>query len=206
MGDSDWHPKIAEADHEILDLIRQRWSPRAFDAARDVDRDDLLRLFEAARWAPSSYNEQPWGFVVAERERTPAAYQAMADGLLGHNPLWATTAPVLVLAAVRLLLERNGEPNPHAWYDTGQAVALFTLQATSQGLGVRQMQGFDPVAARDACGVPADYEPAIIMAVGYPGDPDALQVESLRLSERKPRVRRPMASFVFGERWGRPLA
>ena len=205
MGAHDHHPKVARPDHDILDVIRRRWSPRAFDAAREVSRADLLRLFEAARWAPSSYNEQPWRFVVVERDRAPDAHAALVGALVGHNPLWAPAAPVLVLAAVSRSLERDGSPNRHAWYDTGQAVALLTLQATAQGLGVRQMQGFDPDAARQACAVPDDYEPAVVMAIGYPGDPDALDRESHRLSERKARVRRPTSEFVFDARWGTPL-
>lgn len=197
------HPKTARVDHEILDVIRERWSPRAFDAARAVAREDLLRLFEAARWAPSSLNEQPWRFVVAEREGVPAAFDALAGSLTGRNPLWARAAPVLVLAAVRMTLERDQSANQHAWYDAGQAVAFLTLQATSLGLGVRQMEGFDREAVRTACAVPAPFEPAVLMAVGYPGDPDSLTYEKHRQAELAPRSRRPIGEFVFGGTWGR---
>lgn len=199
------HPKVARADHEILDVIRHRWSPRAFDPARPVAAADLLRLFEAARWAASSYNEQPWRFVVAAREDAPDTYAALTESLLGHNPTWATAAPVWVLVAVRLTLERNGKPNRHAWYDAGQAVSQLTLQATSMGLGVRQMQGFDAAIARRACAVPDDHEPAVLMAIGYPGDPDSLEREAHRDAERAPRQRRPLDDFVFGASWGRPF-
>lgn len=204
MSDS-LHPKIARADHEILDVIRHRWSPRAFDPNRDVSLDDLRPLFEAARWAPSSRNEQPWRFVVTHRRRTPEAFEALLASATSKNRAWAAAAPVLVLAAVRLNHEAIEVPNPNAWYDAGQAVAFLTLQATAQQLSVRQMQGFDPSVARTALGVPAPFEPAVIMAIGYAGDPDALTVPGHREAERMPRIRRALAEFVFEGVWGKTL-
>jgi nitroreductase len=196
------HPKHARADHEVLDLIRQRWSPRAFDTNQPVTRVDLLRLFEAARWAPSSGNEQPWRFVVADRHTTPEAFAMLEASLTGRNPLWAGSAPVLVLVALRLTVERNETVNPMAWYDTGQAVGFLTLQATAMGLSVRQMEGFDRERARASVGVPAPFEPAVLMAIGYSGDPDSLPHETHRDAERKPRSRKPVTDFVFGGKWG----
>ena len=166
------HPKFAHTDHDVLDLIRRRWSPRAFDAARRIERGEILRLFEAARWAPSSGNEQPWRFLMVDREKSPEMHHALLGTLTGKNPAWAAAAPVLVLTSVRATLERNETANPHAWYDAGQAVALLTVQATSQGLSVRQMEGFDRERARDACHVPAPFDPAVVMAIGYAGDPE----------------------------------
>lgn len=200
------HPKIARADHEILAEIRKRWSPRAFNAARPVPESELLRLFEAARWAASSYNEQPWRFVVADRRRSPEVWDALHQALLGKNPLWASAAPVFVLVAVRRTHEENDQDNAHAWYDTGQAVSLLTIQATAQGLGVRQMQGFDAETASRVCGVPPEFEAAVVMAIGYPGDPESLVIESHRESERKPRQRRPVAEFVFDGMWGHSIS
>src|SRR5262245_25263235 len=133
------HPKTARADREVIDLILHRWSPRAFDATRPVLPEDLLRLFEAARWAPSSFNEQPWRFVVVERATEPERFAAVAATLTGRNPLWASSAPVLVVVAVTETVELHDVVNRHAWYDTGQAVAFLTLQATSMGLSIRQM-------------------------------------------------------------------
>jgi nitroreductase len=109
---------------------------------------------------------------------------------------------VLVLAVVRLTLERNESPNPAAWYDAGQAVALLSIQATAQGLSVRQMEGFDPERAREACGVPAGFAPIVVMAIGYVGDPDALIVEKHRDAEKKPRQRKSLEAFVFEGKWG----
>jgi nitroreductase len=199
------HPKFARTDHDVLDVIRQRWSPRAFDAARDVPEAELRRLFEAARWAPSSYNEQPWRFVVCRRHEDSVEYRALFESLTGRNPSWAASAPVLVLVAVRVTLERNEAPNTHAWYDTGQAVAFLTLQATSQGLAVRQMQGFDAERARAACAVPAPFDPAVVVAIGYAGDPATLSVDHHRAAETSPRERRPAAEFVYEGRWGTRL-
>ena len=155
------HPKIAKADHDILDVIRHRWSPRAFDPGKDVSTADLRRLFEAARWAPSSMNEQPWRFVVASRTRTPETFAALVESLTGKNPIWAGAAPVFVLTAVRLTTERDETVNAHAWYDTGQAVGFLVLQATGMGLSIRQMEGFDHERARAACQVPPPFEPAL---------------------------------------------
>ena len=197
------HPKHAAAEHEVHDLIRHRWSPRAFDPARSVSRGDLLRLFEAARWAPSSFNEQPWRFVVVMRDQSPAAWDAMTASLSPANRSWASAAPVLVLAAIRLALERNEQPNPLAWYDAGQAVALLTLQATAQGLSVRQMEGFDREHARRVADVPVGFDPLVMMAIGYAGDPDTLSSDKHRVAERAPRRRRAIGEFVFENAWGR---
>jgi nitroreductase len=195
------HPKTASTDHDVLDVIRHRWSPRAFDPSRDVTKDELLRLFEAARWAPSSGNEQPWRFVVTHRTLSTEQHAAMAKSLLGRNPLWASSAPVLALVCVRTMLERKASVNQHAWYDTGQAVGFLTLQATSMGLSIRQMEGFDPVIARETCQVPPEFDPAVVMAIGYAGDPSLLTHDSHREAEQRPRTRRQIDEFVFWGSW-----
>jgi nitroreductase len=201
-----FHPKVAQPDHEILDLITRRWSPRAFDAAHDVAREDLLRLFEAARWAPSSFNEQPWRFVVTHRTADPDAFAALLATLIPRNQQWAQAAPVLALVAVRRTLERNDTENAHAWYDTGQAVANLTLQATAIGLSVRQIQGFEVEAARAACRIEPPFDPAVVMAIGYAGSPDALSHPPHRDAEQAPRSRRPITEFVFEGTWGNKLS
>jgi nitroreductase len=195
------HPKIARPDHDVLDVIRERWSPRAFDRDRPVPAAALLQLFEAARWAPSSRNEQPWRFVVADSRRTPEAFERLIGALTGRNPGWAQSAPVLVLVAVRLTHAKDDIVNSHAWYDAGQAVAFLTLQATAVGLSIRQMQGFDASRARAACSVPDGFEPAVVMAVGYAGDPAALTVDLHRAAELTPRDRHPLTAFVYDGVW-----
>jgi nitroreductase len=197
------HPKIANTDHDILDVIRNRWSPRAFDPSRDVPAADLRRLFEAARWAPSSMNEQPWRFLVASRKRSPETFAALVESLTGKNPMWAGNAPAFILTVVRLTTERDESMNAHAWYDTGQAVGFLVLQATGLGLSIRQMEGFDHDRARRACNIPPPFEPAVLMAIGYAGDPETLQMERHRDAERQPRQRRPIEKFVFEGTWGK---
>jgi nitroreductase len=199
------HPKHATAAHDILDLIRHRWSPRAFDPGRDVSAGDLRIVFEAARWAPSSYNEQPWRFIVAERRRTPEAFSALLGTIDSQNRDWARHAPVLVLVAASTRLTRTARTNQSAWYDTGQAVGFLTLQATGLGLAIRQMEGFDHAAARAVCAIPPDFEPVVAMAIGYAGDPDLLATERQRDAERQPRRRQPVEEFVFEGTWGKTL-
>jgi nitroreductase len=199
------HPKHARADHDVLEIIRRRWSPRAFDANRMIPVPELARLFEAARWSPSSGNEQPWRFVVADKERSPELFAALHATLTGRNPEWAGAAPVLVLTAVRVTLERGETPNALAYYDTGQAVALLTLQATAQELFIRQMEGFDRERARDAAGIPAPFEPAVMMAIGYSGDPGSLGYEKHRMAETTPRNRKALGEIAFDGAWGRGL-
>ena len=196
------HPKHASTDHDILDLIRERWSPRAFNQSRPVERTELLRLFEAARWAPSSFNEQPWRFLVVSREPHHADWQKLLSTLTARNQAWAAAAPVIVLVAVREKFEKDGAPNPFAWYDAGQAVALLSLQATSQGMALRQMEGFDRDRARTLLAVPSEFSPGVVIAIGYAGDPDALVIDKHRDAERQPRRRKPVSEFVFERDWG----
>jgi nitroreductase len=165
----------------------------------------LLRLFEAARWAPSSGNEQPWRFLIGDRSRSREMHQALLSALTDKNRLWASQAPVLALVTVRLTLERNETANPLAWYDAGHAVALLTIQATSMGIAIRQMAGFDGERARIGCGIPAPYEPAVVMAIGYAGDPESLVHEKHREAEKSPRLRRSLGQFVFEGAWEKPI-
>ena len=188
----------------VHELLRDRWSPRAFSNA-PVPAEDLQSLLEAAQWAASSMNEQPWRFVMASRHRSRAAFDALLASLTEKNRAWAQWAPVLVLVAVRSTLERSGAANAHAFYDAGQAVAFFTLQATAAGLSTRQMQGFHVEEARVACEVPQPFEPAVVIAVGRAGDPESLTEPSHRAAEQQPRERRGIAEFVFEGTWGQPL-
>jgi nitroreductase len=197
------HPKHATSDHDILDIIRHRWSPRAFDPTRAIPDNDLRTVFEAARWAPSSYNEQPWRFVVADRMRTPEAFRALFETLAENNRSWAGLAPTLVLVSAATQLQRFSALNRHAMYDAGQAVAFLSLQATSLGLSVRQMEGFDRDAARAACGVPPEFELVVAIAMGYTGDPTALTVERYRIAESQSRGRQRISDFVFDGAWGK---
>jgi nitroreductase len=195
--------KVAGAP--IHALLRTRWSPRAFSNG-DVDHGTLRSLLEAARWAPSSFNAQPWSFIVATRDDT-AAFERMLGVLMPQNVQWAKNAPVLILAVARKSLDASGRPNRYALYDVGQAVAHLTVEATARGLFAHQMGGFDAEKAREVFALPADYDAVALIALGYLGEADSLP-ESLQKSERAPRNRKPLAEFVFAGRWGEvaPLA
>ena len=158
--------------------------------------------FEAARSAPSSYNEQPWRFVMARRQN-PEAFERVLQTLAEPNREWAHHAPVLVLSVAKLDFTHSGKPNRHAFYDVGQAAAYLTLQATALGLYVHQMAGFDAAKARQLLSIPQGYEPAAMMAVGYLGDPEPVP-EARRHHDRPPRTRKPLDSIAFEGIWGEP--
>jgi len=193
--------KPAVADHPIHDLIRHRWSPRAF-ADKPIPADVLRSLFEAARWAPSSNNEQPWAFIVATKEDS-ATHAKLLSTLVEANQVWANNAPVLAIAVAHMAFARNGNPNRTAFYDTGAAVADLTTEATSRGLVIHQMAGFDPRKAVELFSIPKDWEPAAAFVIGYPGDAQTLP-STLRERELAPRTRKPLADFVMSEDWGQP--
>ncbi len=183
----------------VHELIRERWSPRAF-ADRPVADEVLRSLLEAARWAPSSLNEQPWSFIVAPRGDGPA-YERLLSTLAEGNARWARRAPVLILSVAKQNFDRNGNPNRHAFHDLGLAVANLVFQATALGLGVHQMAGFDAEKARGLFEIPPGHEPCAVIALGYLGTPESLP-EPLRARERAPRRRKPLEEFVFRGRWG----
>jgi nitroreductase len=191
--------KPAGAAHPIHDVIARRWSPRAFDE-RPVEQATLKSLFEAARWAPSSNNEQPWRFIVASKE-TSTDYDRLFACLVEGNRKWAFRAPVLILSVASLLFEDDGKPNRHALHDTGMAAENFVLQATALGLQAHQMAGFDTQKARETCLIPTGFDPVAMIALGYPGDPAVLP-DYLREREIKPRERQPIGDFVFSIKWG----
>jgi nitroreductase len=183
----------------VHELIRNRWSPRAF-ADKPVDHKVLASLFEAARWAPSSSNEQPWVYLVATKDN-PEDFAKMLSVLVEFNAGWAKNAQVLILAVSRLKFQGNGNPNRNAFYDTGAATALLSVEATARGLVMHQMAGFDPAKAKQAFEIPADAEPIAAIAIGYPGHPDSLP-QGLRDREVAPRTRKPLTEFVMSGRWG----
>jgi len=195
--------KPAPARHNIHDLLRHRWSPRAF-SDKLVSPDILRSLFEAARWAPSSNNEQPWAFLVATRD-DPQSHARMLSTLVEFNQAWAQHAPVLAIAVSEMAFERTGKTNRNAFYDTGAAVANLSFEATSRGLFVHQMAGFDPHKAIELFEIPDGWEPIAAFVIGYPGEPDSLP-EKLRERETASRERKPLASFVMGGSWGQTAA
>ena len=187
------HPKHAPAEHEILDVIRERWSPRAFDPAREVSRRDLHRLLEAARWAPSANNTQPWRFIVARRGTD--AFTSVHDALMGFNQAWADSAAVLIVNIAETA-DYEGTPRPWARYDLGQAVAHLTVQAQHDGLHTHQMGGFDGQQIAESFGLADNLEVVSITAIGVLGDVDALP-DPLREREVAPRLRKPLDELVL---------
>lgn len=183
--------------HPLLD---ERRSPRSFDPDHHLDDDSLHSLLEAARWAPSSMNRQPWRLVVARRGT--AAHRTVMATLNDGNRRWAGDASALVVAIAER--SRDGQPIPTADYDLGLAIAQLTVQAHAMGLHVHQMGGFDAQAARDVVGLPDDLAPVVVVAVGRRDDPERLP-DDLRERETAPRVRRPLAETVLavdGQPWG----
>jgi nitroreductase len=192
--------KPAQTDYPILEVLKRRWSPRAF-SDRMVEPEKLLSLFEAARWAPSSFNEQPWYFVLATREK-PEEHAQLLSCLAEKNQEWARLAPVLMVSVAKLDFERTGKPNHHAFHDVGMAVGNLLTQATALDLCVHQMAGFSPEKVVELYHIPREFEPVAAIAIGYGLDLEELP-EPSRESELRPRSRRPIPSFVFEGRWGR---
>jgi nitroreductase len=191
--------KQATADHPIHELIAKRWSPYVF-ADRPVSQDDLCSLFEAARWAASSYNEQPWRYLVAARAN-PQEFERLLSCLVEGNQVWAKAAPVLALGCTSLLFALNGKPNAAAIHDLGIASACLTLEATARGLFVHQMIGILPDKARQVYRIPEGIQPVTGLAIGYAADPNT-QTEKFRERDLTTRKRKPLAEFVFGGEWG----
>ena len=191
--------KRAEPGHSVHELIANRWSPYAF-ADRPVSDTDLRSLFEAARWAPSSYNEQPWSYLVATKD-DPEEFQRILSCLVEANQVWAQKAPVLALGCSRLNFVRNQMPNRAAVHDLGLASGTLSIEATARGLLVHQMIGILPERARELYAIPADVEPMTGLAIGYVGDPNQLP-EAYRARDLAHRQRKPLAEFVFSGSWG----
>jgi nitroreductase len=190
--------KRAPAVEGVVPVIHERWSPRSF-AEREVSTETLGKVFEAARWAASSFNEQPWRFLVGRRG--DSAYQKIFASLGEFNQKWARTAPVLILGVAKTKFSHNGAENRVAVYDLGAAAAYLVLQAAALGLAAHQMAGFDPEAARKSFGIPEEYAIGAVIALGYQGEPAALGDETLIERETAPRTRKPLGEIVFGE-WG----
>lgn len=185
--------RIAPTEAPILDVLAERWSTRVFDPSVPIDETALESALEAARWAPSASNTQPWRFIVARRGTE--AHTKVFDALMGFNQAWAGDAGALVVFAAAASLD--GKPLPWAAYDTGQAAAHFTVQAHASGLYTHQMGGFHRDQIAEAFGLGEDLTAIAVMAVGALGDIDAAP-EAVRERELAPRTRRPIAESIIG--------
>ena len=191
--------KQAAPDHPIHELLGKRWSPYAF-ADRPVADDDLRSLFEAARWAASSYNEQPWRYILATKANG-AAFDRLVSCLVEGNQAWAKAAPVLAIGCTSLNFALNNKPNAAAIHDLGLASASLTFEATARGLFVHQMIGILPDRVRELYHVPEGVQPLTGLAIGYAADPNTLP-EKLRERDLAPRTRKRLGEFVFEGDWG----
>ena len=185
----------------VLPVFHERWSPRSF-AERDVSRETLAKVFEAARWAASSANEQPWRFIVGLRGTE--TYKKIFESLMPGNQKWAGLAPVLMIGTALKNFSAKGTPNPFALYDLGAAASYMSLQAAALGLAAHQMAGYDPDKARKLLGVPDDYLAGSAIAMGYQDEPEKLGDAGLIQREIAPRERKALGEFVFAA-WGEPM-
>lgn len=197
--------KTANTSVPIDALIARRWSPRAFDKTKPVDEKTLLALLEAARWAPSCFGDEPWRFVVCNREQDKSAWEKMLGCLAEKNQLWAKHAPVLMLVGGITTFSHNGSANRWSQYDTGAASENVCLQAASMGLNAHQMGGFDVEQARAAFGIPDEVELMAVIAVGYHGALNTLH-EDFQGMEDAARERKPLGDNFFAGQWGRPVS
>jgi len=193
--------KKALPDYPIHELLAERWSPYGF-ADRPISDADLSSLFEAARWAPSSYNEQPWTYFLATR-KTPEEFERLLSCLVAPNQTWAKAAAALVLGVVNLRFSQNDKDNRSAVHDLGLASANLVFEATSRGLSVHQMIGIIPDRARELYKIPEHSEAWTAMAIGYKAEAEELPA-ALRERDLAPRQRKPTGQFVFTGSWGQP--
>lgn len=186
----------APTDYPIHEPLERRFSPYAFDPERNVAEEDLRALFEAARWTMSSYNAQPWRYVVGVRERNRAVWDQVLCVLVEGNQAWARNAPVLALGVVEHHFEHNGKPNKAATHDLGAASAALTVEATVRGLHVHQMIGIEPDRAREVFDLRGSLEPLTGIAIGYLGEPGAVD-EQYAQRDTRPRERKPVDELVI---------
>ena len=192
----DYPSKPAPTDKPILEAITKRWSPLAF-SNQPVEQEKIETLFEAARWAPSSYNEQPWRYIYAVKE---GEGREKLESLLVEGNSWAKEAGVLLISFASMNFKKNDKDNRHGMHDTGCSSGYMVLQLESLGLVGHQMAGFDFENANSVLGVPEQFVPGSMMAIGYPGDPSVLD-EKLKEREDGERVRIPMSEFAFQGSW-----
>jgi nitroreductase len=190
---------VNPVEREVTDVVAKRWSPRAY-SRKSVEKEKLLTIFEAARWSASSFNEQPWRFIVATKDN-PEAFEKLLSCLTDWNQKWVKFAPVLVLTIAKKTFSNNGKPNKLAWHDVGQTVATLSLEAVSHDLYVHQMAGIHAEKARELYNIPEDYEAVTMFTVGYLGDIKDLP-EEFHKGEKRVRERKPLSELVFENEFG----
>jgi nitroreductase len=193
---------ILTLEHEIMPVLTQRRSPRAY-SGKAVPAEVVEQIFTAASSAASCYGEQPWRYLMGSQASSPEAFKKILSSFMEFNQVWAKKAPVLAVGVAKLAFSHDGNANGWAKYDVGQATATLAVQATELGLQIHQMAGFSPDALRAAFNIPAGFEPVVVFTLGYPG-PAADLPNGLRDKETAPRVRKPLAEFLFEGAWPTP--
>ncbi len=196
MADST---NVLHLEHPILPVLKQRRSPRAY-TPQPVPADLLQQVFTAASSAASCFGEQPWRYLVGSRASSPEAYDKILESMGEFNQVWAKNAPVLAVSIAKLTFSHDENPNAWARHDVGQATATLAIQATELGLQVHQMAGFSADKIRASFNIPAGYEPVAVFTLGYPGNLESLPAP-LQEKETAPRVRKPLAEFMFEGAW-----
>jgi len=193
--------KKAATSIPIHDLLASRWSPRAYAAGRTVSREQLAALLEAGRWAPSCNGDEPWRYLVWDKSCDAQGWQQAFDCLSEGNRKWVKNVPLLLLSCAGSVFRHNGKPNRWTQHDTGMASLSIALQAVALGLIAHQMGGFDADKARAAFGIPAEYTPMSMIAIGNQAEPDVLDEETMK-KELAQRARKPLAERFFEGAWG----
>lgn len=196
--------KAAHTLEPVHDIIARRWSCRAFDANKPVSRAQIVSLLEAARWAPSCFGDEPWRFIVWDRNSDHAAWEKALHCLGEWNQNWVKNAPVLLAVTANSLFRKNGQPNRWGQYDAGAAAENLCLQAVAQGLMAHQMGGFDEAKLRATYGIPAQFACMAMIAVGYQTEETVLDDE-LKQLETAPRARTPLGVLFFENGWDQPV-
>jgi nitroreductase len=198
------YEKPAETSVPIHELLARRWSGRAFDPELPVDREQIVSLCEAARWAPSCYGEEPWRYIIWDKNTDEESWQRAFNCLGEFNQAWVKNAPVLMVSIADTIFKRNKKPNRYGQYDTGASAISILLQAISLGLMAHEMGGFDKDKLREEFGIPERYDVMAMIAVGHPTDPEILEGQ-LKKTELAPRQRMPLSENFFDREWGNPL-
>lgn len=195
-------PAITQVN--IDETIAKRWSGRAYDASKTISKAKIIALLEAARWAPSCFGDEPWRFIVWDKNTDANAWQQAFDCVVPNNQTWVKDAPLLILVCAGTLFGHNQSPNRWGQYDTGAAAENLCLQAASMGLMAHQMGGFNADKTRERFAIPAEYTLMAMIAVGYEGDANNLPDE-LKARELAARKRKPLGELFFSGTWGKPI-
>jgi len=190
--------KPSNNNYPVNNLIMNRWSPRAF-SNQLVEKEKIFSILEAARWAPSAFNEQPWRFIVGQNG--DEAYNKIFGSLVEWNQQWAKSVPVLILNIAKKTFTHNGTQNVTFKYDLGQAVGQMILEVVNQGLVSHQMTGFDPDKAAAALNVPDDFQVVSVTAIGYQGEMENLPEQFAKIEVNK-RERKDLDTIAFKDKFG----